>query len=194
MSNTNSMKKIKVILLIIFVIVLSSLACNLSFGRQEKQGDAILVTTESVESLQESAQEAVEGAIQSGDIEFVITEAQLTSLLTFELQERIGDQISNLQVLLQDGQIQLFGDVDTQGISATVRVIVSVRVDPVGRPVLEVVSSSIGPFPVPGELVSEVEMLMNKAFQEKIDSMAPNMHIESIVIENGMMTIIGRSK
>lgn len=188
------MKKIKVIPLIIFVIALSSLACNLSFGRREKQGEAILVTTESVENLQESAQEAVEGAIQSGDIEFVITEAQLTSLLTFELAERVGDQISNLQVLLRDGQIQLFGDVDTQGISATVRVVVSVRVDPIGRPVLKVVSSSIGPFPVPGELVSEVEMLMNKAFQEKIESMAPNMHIESIVIENGTMTIIGRSK
>ena len=59
---------------------------------------------------------------------------------------------------------------------------------------MKVVSSSIGPFPVPGELISEVELLMNQAFQEKVESMAPNMHVESIVIENGTMTIIGRSK
>ena len=83
---------------------------------------------------------------------------------------------------------------DTQGISAMVRVVIAVSVDPVGRPVLDVVSSSIGPFPVPGELISEVEVIMNRAFQEKIESMAPNMHIESIIIENGTMTIIGRSK
>ena len=188
------MKRLKVIPLIIFVIALSSLACNFGFGRQQTPEEVVPVTTEAVESLQQSAEEAVEGAIQSGNIEIVITEAQLTSLLTFELADRVGDQISNLQVHLRDGQIELFGDVDTQGISAKVRVVIAVSVDPVGRPVLEVVSSNIGPFPVPGELISEVEVIMNKAFQEKIETMAPNMHIESITIENGTMTIIGRSK
>jgi hypothetical protein len=54
-----------------------------------------------------------------------------------------------------------------------------------------VISSSIGPFPVPGELISEVEVLINKAFQDKVQSMAPNLHIQSIVIENGKMTIYG---
>ena len=184
------MKRLKVIPLIIFVLALSSLACNFGFGRQATPEEVIPVTTEAVESLQGAAGEA----IQNGDIEIAITEAQLTSLLAFELAERAGDQISNLQVFLRDGQIQLYGDVDTQGISAQVRVFVAVSVDPIGRPVLEVVSSSIGPFPVPGELISEVEMIMNKAFQEKVESMAPNMHIESIVIEDGTMTIIGRSK
>jgi uncharacterized protein YpmS len=164
--------------------VLSSLACNFGFGRQATPEEVIPVTTEAVESLQDAAGDAVEGAIQGGDIEISITEAQLTSLLSFELAERAGGQISNLQVFLRDGQIQLYGDVDTQGISAQVRVFVAVRVDPVGRPVLEVVSSSIGPFPVPGELISEVETIMNKAFQQKVESMAPNMHIESIVIED----------
>jgi hypothetical protein len=36
--------------------------------------------------------------------------------------------------------------------------------------------------------------MINKAFQEKIQSVAPNMHVESIVVENGTMTITGRSK
>jgi uncharacterized protein YpmS len=188
------MKRLKVIPLIIFVIALSSLACNFGFGRQETPEEMIPVTTEAVENLQEAAEEAVEDAFQSGEIEIVITEAQLTSLLAFELEKRAGDQLSNLQVFLRDGQIQLFGDVDTQGISAQVKVFVAVSVDPVGRPVLEVVSSSIGPFPVPGELISEVEVVMNRAFQERVESMAPNMHVESIVIEDGTMTIIGRSK
>jgi uncharacterized protein YpmS len=188
------MQKLKVFPLIIFVFVLSSLACNLSFGRQATPEVEIPVTTEAVESLQESAEEAQAESPPSGRIEFVITEAQLTSLLTSELAERAGDQITNLQVFLRDGQIQIFGDLDSQGISAQVKVIVAVEVDPAGRPILNVVSSSIGPFPVPGELIAEVELMLNKAFQEKIQSMVPNMHVESIVIENGTMTIIGRSK
>lgn len=188
------MQRLKVFPLIIFVFVLSSLACNLSFGRQATSEAEIPVTTEAVESLQESAQEAYAESPASGQIEFVITESQLTSLLTFELAERVGDQITNLQVLLRDGQIQIFGDLDSQGISAQVRVIIGVEVDPAGRPVLNVVSSNVGPFPVPGELISEVELMINKAFQEKIQSVAPNMHVESIVIENGTMTITGRSK
>jgi hypothetical protein len=75
-----------------------------------------------------------------------------------------------------------------------VKVIMDVSIDPTGRPNLHVVSSSIGPFPVPGDLISEVEVLMNKAFQEKIQSLAPNLHIENIVIENGKMTIYGSTK
>jgi hypothetical protein len=59
---------------------------------------------------------------------------------------------------------------------------------------LDVVSANIGPFPVPGDLVSEVEVTINKAFQDQIKSMAPDMHVERIIIDNGKMTITGRTK
>jgi hypothetical protein len=83
---------------------------------------------------------------------------------------------------------------NSQGISAPVKVVIDVNVDPVGRPMLSIISSSIGPFPVPGDLIAEVEVLINKAFQEKVLALAPNMHIDNIVIENGIMTIYGHSK
>lgn len=154
----------------------------------------IPLTSEEVESAAESAEETFQEAETSGMIKFEVSETQLTSLLGGELEKRVGDQITNLQAYLRDGQIQIFGDLDSQGITAPVKVIVDVSVDPAGRPNLHVVSSSIGPFPVPGDLISEVEVLMNKAFQEKIQSMAPNLHIESIIIENGKMTIYGSTK
>ena len=124
----------------------------------------------------------------------VVTESQLLALMEDELQERIGDQISNLQVLLRSGHIQILGDVNTQGISAPVKVVIEVRVDPVGRPTLNIISSNIGPFPVPGDLVNEVETLINNAFKEKVVALAPNMHIDDIVIQNGVMTIYGHSR
>ena len=188
------MKRLKLIPLIIFVLVLSSLACNLSFGRQATPEPLIPLSSEEVESLAASAEESFQEAETSEMNKLEVSETQLTSLLGGELEKRVGDQITNLQAYLRDGQIQIFGDLDSQGITAPVKVIVDVSVDPAGRPILHVVSSSIGPFPVPGDLISEVEVLMNKAFQEKIQSMAPNLHIESIVIENGKMTIYGSPK
>lgn len=185
------MKQLKLVPLIIFVLVLSSLACNLSFGRQATPEPLNPLTSEELESVDQSAEETFQGADTSGKIKLEVSETQLTSLLVGELEKRIGDQITNFQAYLRDGQIQIFGDIDRQGITAPVKVIVEVNVDPAGRPNLEVISSSIGPFPVPGELISEVEVLINKAFQEKIQSMSPNLHIQSIVIENGTMTIYG---
>ncbi len=181
------MNRLKVLPIILFVFVLTSLACNLSFG---DQGTPVAVNPINTEAVGEVFTEPP----QNDEIEIVLTESQLTSLLSSELAERAGDQITNLQVFLRDGQIQIFGDLNSEEISAQVKVIVAVSVDPAGRPVLNVVSSSIGPFPVPGELISEVEVRINKAFQEEIQSMAPNMHVERIIIENGMMRIIGRSK
>jgi hypothetical protein len=122
-----------------------------------------------------------------------VNENQLQALIVEELQPRLGDQITNLEVYLRSGQIQISGDVNTQGISAPVNVVVAVSVDPVGRPSLNIISSNIGPFPVPGDLIDEVEALINNAFREKIDSLAPNMHIDQIVIQNGVMAIYGHS-
>lgn len=188
------MKQTKLITIIIFVLVLSSLACNLGFGRQVTPEPLVPLVSEDIEGVAESSAEPFQDAKSSEAIILEVSETQLTVLLTDELRNLVGDQITNLQVYLRDGQIQIFGDLDNQGITAPVKVVIEVSVDLAGRPNLEVVSSSVGPFPVPGDLISEVESMMNKAFQEKIQSLAPNLHIEDIDIENGKMTIRGRTK
>ncbi len=174
--------------------MISSLACTLSFWRTATPESVIPVTTEAVESLEETAHGAFQEAQTSGEFNLVITEAQLTSILAFELEESAGDMINNLQLFLRDGQIQMTGDLNSEGISAPVKAIVEVSVDSAGRPILNVVSANIGPFPVPGDLVSEVGVTINKAFQGQIKSMAPDMHVEKIIIDNGKMTITGRTK
>jgi uncharacterized protein YpmS len=188
------MKKSNWIFLIIFALMLSSLACNFGFGRTAVPETEIPITTEvlSVPGINQPGQDP--GADFQGLEPIVVTESQLLALMEDELQERIGDQISNLQVLLRSGQIQILGDVNTQGISAPVKVVIDVRVDPLGRPTLSIISSNIGPFPVPGDLVDEVETLINNAFKAKVVALAPNMHIDDIVIQNGVMTIYGHSR
>ena len=174
--------------------MLSTLACSLNFWSTATQEPVVPVTTEAVESLEETAQSAFQEAQNSGELSLVINEAQLTSIFAFELEEQAGEIINNLQLLLRDGQIQMTGDLNNEDFSASVKAIVEVSVDPVGRPSLNVISANLGPFPAPGDMVSEVEMVMNKAFQEQIKSMAPEMHVEEVIIDSGKMTITGRKK
>ena len=188
------MKQLNLMVLIIFALVLSSLACNLGFGRPATPGIEVPVLTEALDVPENNQSEPNQDTQIQGMAPLEITESQLASLMGEELEQQIGDQISNLQVYLRSGQIQILGDLNSQGISAPVKVVIDVNVDPVGRPMLSIISSSIGPFPVPGDLISEVEVLINKAFQEKVLALAPNIHIDNIVIQNGIMTIYGHSK
>ncbi len=188
------MKQMKLIIIIIFVLLISSLACNLSLGKQDTPEPIDPFTSEDGGGAAESSEESLQD-IESGEtIILEVSETQLTDLMEIEAGNLVGDQLKNIQVYLRDGQIQIFGDLESQGITAPVKIVIEVSVDLAGRPNLEVVSSNVGPFPVPGELISEVESMMNKAFQEKIQSMAPNLHLESIIIEDGQMTIRGRAK
>jgi uncharacterized protein YpmS len=188
------MKRLNLLALIIFVLALSSLACNLSFGRPATPEPEIPITEAAVESSGNDLAGTNQDTESQGIAPLVLTENQLTSLMVGELEQQVGDQVTNLHVYLRSGQIQILGDLDSQGISAPVKVVIEVSVDAIGRPILDIISSNIGPFPIPGDLVAELDLLINKAFQEKVQTLAPNMHIENIVIQNGIMTIYGRSK
>jgi hypothetical protein len=188
------MKQQNIIVLIIFALVLSSLACNLGLGRPATPEGVVPVVTGAFDAPEINQSGPNQDTGIQGLAPLEITESQLASLMDEELTQRLGVQITNFQVYLRSGQIQILGDVNSQGISAPVKVVIDVNVDPLGRPTLSIISSNIGPFPVPGDLVAEVEVLINKAFQDKVLTLAPNMHIDDIVIQNGVMMIYGHSK
>jgi hypothetical protein len=140
------MKNLKTLLIILSVLVVGSLACN--FGRRTATPlPTVPVTTEAVEDLEQSVEEAFDQAQQSGEINLVITEAQLTSAIAFEMEKNGTQGISDLQIRLQNGQIQMTAKVDASGFSATANVVMDVSVDSAGRPVLNVVSGQFGSVP-----------------------------------------------
>ena len=97
------MQKKKWIVLIIFALVLSSLACNFSFGRRSTPENSAQLTAEAAATNNQSGSDS---GVSGGQLEpITVTEAQLLDLMQGELQDRIGDQVSNLQVYLREGQI-----------------------------------------------------------------------------------------
>lgn len=173
-------------------LVLASLACSLPFVSPETPAPPIPVTTEAVEQLEETLEGAARQAQQEEAVTIQVDEAQLTSWAAFELAESGEETIRDPQIYLRDGQIQVFGTVERQGIAAPAKVTMTVAVDEEGRPNLEVVSASLGPFPIPGQVIDDLEANLDQVFSEQIQSLAPNTRIETITIEDGRMTITGR--
>ena len=182
------------ILIAILVLATASLACNLGIRGVKTPAPLIPVSTEAVQSLEETAVNSFDKFQQTGQVNLTVTEEQLTSMVALELEEQATEGISNPQVYLRDGQIQLAGDVQTQGLSAPARMVMEVDIDANGRPSLQIVSANVGPFPVPDSLIESVETRLNRAFLNQLDEMAPNAVVESVVIADGSMTITGQTR
>lgn len=187
------MKQTYRLLLIISVFVVVSLACNLGTSLS-KSRPTIPVTTESAQSLEETAQAAMDAAAKQGEVNLVIDEAQVTSMLAFELQKSGQQFISDPQVYLRDGQMQIYGDVKSETITAQGMLIIEPQVDAAGRVNFDVVSAKVGPFPVPGDMVTEIETNLNRVITQQLEELAPNSYIDSLVIADGLMTIKGNTR
>lgn len=180
--------------LIIFVLAAVSLACNLNVFSPKTPAPPIPVTTEAVQSLEDTAQNAYEDLQQDGRVRLTITEAQLTSLLAMKLAESGDQTISNPQVYLRDGKIQVFGTVRTENLEAMAEIVIGVGVDGSGQPNFDIESAKLGPFPLPDSIVSELQTRLDLIFQQEIAALAPNTAIDSIVIADGQMTIEGHQR
>ena len=180
--------------IIIFVLSAVSLACNLSIFSPKTPAPPIPVTTEAVQSLEETAQNAYENLQQGEAVKLVITEAQLTSLVALKLQESGDQTITNPQIYLRDGKIQVYGTVKTENLEAIAEVIVAVGVDSSGQPTFDIESAKLGPVPLPENLISQLETRLDLILQQQIASLAPNTAINSILIADGQMIIEGHQR
>ena len=180
--------------IIIYVLAVVSLACNLPFFTPKTPAPPIPITTEAVQSLEETAQNAYEGIQQGETATFVITETQLTSLVALKLQEVGNQTITNPQFYLRDGKLQVYGTITREELEAIAFVVIAVGVDASGQPVFDIESAQLGPVPLPEELISQLETQLQLIFQQEIAKLAPNIAVDSITIADGQMTIVGHPR
>lgn len=179
------------LMLPMLALLLASLACNLGLSGVATPAPTIPVSTEAAGSLEDALQGAYEEAQESGNLDLVLNEEQLTSMVALELQKQAEQSLRDPQVYLRGGQIQLHGTVEYQNIGLPAQIILTVRVDSQGRADFTVVSASVGPFPVPDNLISSLETNLDQGFSEQMEILAPNTRIENITVEDGYMRITG---
>jgi hypothetical protein len=193
------MKKSLYLPLFLAILILASLACTVNVGGPDySDRSPIPVSNEAAESLKEEIRRAFEAGALSGEVTINITEPQITSVLALRLQSDRNLQqdekplITDPQVYLRDGQMQIFGKTQQGMFAANIGIIVSVGVDENGRPKIEIVSADFGPFPAPEGINNAISAMIQEAYTGAVGPVATGLRIQTISIADGIMTITGR--
>src|SRR5512145_474373 len=193
-------KKQFVLPVFLFVLVLASLACTIFVGGPDYSSlPPIPVSTEAADSIKDELKRAVEAGAQTGVVTINLTEPQITSYLAARMQTDPGLQqedkkplITDPQVYLRDGQMQIYGKTQQGILTANIGIIVQVGVDANGQPLIEITSADFGPFDAPEGLKSAITAMVKEAYTGSLGPVATGLRIESIAIANGVMTVTGR--
>jgi hypothetical protein len=173
-------------------LAMASLACNLFKGAPTPPAPPIPVTTESVEELHQNLENAAATAESSGQFEIELTEAQLTSFLATELAKETNQSVTNPQVYLRDGQIQLFGTLVTEnGQSAEGAVFFTAAVNAQGSLTVTVVKANLGGVPIPAVILDRITAQLNQSLNQQISVGGSPIVVDSLAIADGVMMVKG---
>jgi hypothetical protein len=185
----------------IITLILASLACTVFVGGPDYSDRApIPVSVEAAESLKEGIKKSFEAGLSTGVVTITINESQITSVLAQRLQSDPNLQqdktplITDPQVYLRDGQMQIFGKTRQGMLTANIGIVVTMGVDANGQPTIEITSADFGPFPAPDGLKDVISAMIKEAYTGSVGPVATGLRIETIAIADGIMTITGRIK
>lgn len=187
------------LLLFLIVLILASLACTVFVGGPDYSDRApIAVSTEAADDLKDEIKRAFEAGATTGEVTINITETQITSVLALRLQTDQNLQqdkkplMTDPQVYLRDGQMQIFGKTQQGMFAANIGIIVSVGIDENSKPKIEIVSADFGPLPAPEGINAAISAMIDEAYTGSIGPVATGLRIQTISIADGIMTITGR--
>ncbi|MBM3125592.1 MAG: hypothetical protein FJZ87_11080 [Chloroflexi bacterium] len=139
------------------------------------------------------ARAKLQGALpQPGSLASVtLDEQQVTSWLDLSLKESPDLPLSEVQVYLRDGRIQIWGMVNGMTNSTSALIAGTLTLDLNGMPGVELESIQIGNQTVPDILLTQGEAWLNQLISQKINEQVPGLEIMNINISNGLITISG---
>jgi len=187
--------------LFLLILILMSLACTVFVGGPDYSDRApIPVSAEAAQSLKDEIAKDFEAGAETGEVTIRINESQITSLLALRLQSDPNLQqdkkplITDPQVYLRDGQMQIFGKTQQGMFTANIGIIVAMGVDENGKPTITITSADFGPLPAPDGLKEAISAMIDEAYTGSVGPVATGLRIQSIVIADGIMAISGRIK
>jgi uncharacterized protein YpmS len=182
------------VLLLLAGILLVMLACTIFIGGPDYPSTRIPVSTEAVGEFRSTMEAAVAAGALSGELTITITEEQLTSYLAMKLQEQAKPFLTDPQVTLRDGQIKVFGTAQQGYFEATISIVLTAGVSDTGELFIEVSSIDFGPLPVPEGIRDAISATIEEAYTGAIGPAATGLRLETVQIEDGVMTITGRTQ
>ena len=176
-------------------LVLASFACTIFAGGPDYPTQTIPVSENEVQNMQTQIEQAFTAGAQSGVVTLQFTESQLTSYIALKLQEKTTPPFTDPQILLRDGQMQMYGKVARSMFTANILITMNVSIDETsGLPKIEIATADFGPFPAPQGINNAISAVIDEAFTGSLGPVAIGFRLESITIADGVMTMAGRIK
>lgn len=189
---------------LIFMLLLSALACQAGANSptlptglpQVPTGLPAIPTFDPslTAKFEEEWQKSIVEAVATGNFSVTITEGQFSEFINRKNAENPNAALSNIQIFLRDGQIQLYSTADSEAGSTTLQITASVAVSAEGKLQVNVISAQLGIFPVPESILSSISQSINDALNGQGTTGAENIQLQSVVITDGYMTITGTIK
>jgi hypothetical protein len=180
-------KPIRVVLMLPVLILVVGLACSLSGGPTPPR--AVPVSTEQSQNLSKTVQSA-KPDVKTGNITITVTEAQVTSYMVQNLRDNYEPILSNPVIVFQPDQVELYGTIQGDSVSANGRVILSVTVDESGKPVVNIREANFGPIPVPAGLLSNLTVAIDKSIADAMKNYRSDYKLQSISFATGTATLV----
>lgn len=188
------MRLFRIALITLLVLSIVSLACNLPLLGEAPPTPSVSNLTPAANSWDELKFEQVEGEEENELVKLFLDESHITEIVASELQDLEGASIRDVQVFLREGQVQVFGNAQVQGISADSRIILTPQVDLMGKPHFEIVSAHYSLFPLPDDIIANLQVSINQTLISYLEPMISGISVTKISISEGLMTITGREK
>jgi len=173
------------------LLAAAQIACQIDLGGPEPLGAPIGVLDGSAEELSDSWKLAVDGAAESGEISVVINETQLTSLIAKRLEDSENPVLKSPQVFLRDQAVHIYGYSEQGVVRASVLISVAPIIDTEGMISFALAGAEVGPIPAPEAVKDAVSAILTEGFTGPIGTLATGIRVTSLVIDDGVMTIVG---
>lgn len=181
----------RISLILILFVALISLACNLGLRSNSEPTPQVDHSTPSPGNRGEMNYESDESGKANGRVELTFDESEVTDLVASELENVEETSISDIQVFLRDGQVQVFGSIQLQGIRANSRIFLDPQVTRQGEPRFVIVSAYYSLIPIPENIVSNIQAGIDEIFSNHLEPLMMDVTIESISVSEGLLTITG---
>ena len=158
-------------------------------GAPERPGDRIITSDQSGMEAKAMLEKSLP---QPGSMTSVtITEQQISSWLAMEMKNNPDLPLSEVQVYLRDGTVQVWGVITGSESSTSALVVGELTIGANKHPYLKVESMQIGQQTVPTVLLSQMESWLNQSLSDQINKQAPGLALVSVKVTSGLVTLSG---
>ncbi len=120
-----------------------------------------------------------------------ITEQQITSWLALEMKNSPDLPISDVQIYLRDGAVQIWGMVNGKDNATSALAVCELTVNAKKLPQIKIESLQIGGATAPNLLIAPMENWLNQALVKAIEEEAPGLQLVNLKVTNGLLTASG---